>query len=1414
MPGEAAFPRMIPGGDPFPLPLKQVERPSCKISRRASQRLARRRRELELVNLGIGTLNWMAGTPSQGSFEPSNLQTEMVERVVKLASDSFKLEGGFSSPPTPEAALTELLRGADDYSGPASTLAAYHRERVSMPDSLHNSPALSELLPEDALHFLEAPERMLRTEEDVDCDVVPYWDATLRNNPRAYKDFIKHLYGIGYLDVTRSPKERAGMFFVKKSDGVRIRLIIDARRGNARFRDPPGISLATSEAFARFELECQEDSTATEAGLGVAFGLSDVKDCFHRMVQPKWMREYFSLDPVPAEWLGLGGTILDGYRLKHDDLIWPMPAPLCMGFSWSLFFAQKANQHLMSKIPSLVSSRLFSDRSHPVVIKAGMEDEAQPSHHYVHVDNLGMISTNTGALKEALTQVTNEFYARGLDLHPGEVAQQGVDTLGCRVDGVNYCTTLKPTRVHKVRQALRGLLIRGKCSGRLLENMIGHLTYSFLMARPLLSIFDRTYKFIKRHYDAKVPLWPSVRDELTAALGGIIFCQADWTRTWNKVVSASDASLGGFGVCTAEWPLEIVQNVGRQQERERFRRTVGHSARESALECARIGPSGSLDHRDANEAGWDVDQNFPEVPHEWLREERWDVKLKGLWKHSEKIFELETLALLKSFSRLAKSRYGRDSRQLLLVDNMAVALAFSRSRSKNRRVLQIIRKFSAWALGRNVACAVRWIPSELNAADKPSRSLSFEKSPNSFSTFEAQDKPSWQGEDFVSREVRRPQTGPEDFKRGRLGPCDDHEGSLQSFHFGPDGGGRGGQAPSEETEAQQFVFEHNRPGKPRTSEGQAKSANSGEKAEAKTEEVPGQGFSSRQSRNNTSRSSGRYSPSPEVLREGGKAVAPLCQAAEAGLQTRRRHRCRDREIHEQMLLAWGTSPQGGEASGGLHAQQARLRKAGIAQVAQKLEGVERLEKAHPGPKSPALAFGGVGGRGSRTAETRLHKNGCVHHGRFELLRTAGRASAEHCLLTGAPGLARDCRVDSPSLSGTLGSAGQDRRVRPLSGARLVLPQALGSHSLRAAKESARLHSTLGFQLRRLRGGVSESHQGLEPRPLAVSNAALRAKHRPSKRVALGSRGAEDGRLEEREKCDAVREVCPAGSGLPRAPPAHEATLPMVRRTSRGCHPRQKDPSGTAVRKHHDCYFLDLFSGRGGVSRSFRKLGFRSYEYDTDHGPEFDLTERSVLRRIARNIARGEVLGAMLAPPCSSFSVARDRTSLIRTARFPWGLPRRFLSPADQEKVRLGNACARSALQVIHALDARGLPWCLENPHSSKLWRIPEIQQLTASPHVHVVIVDFCQYKTAWKKPTRFLFGNLDSQDLARFNKRRCLGSDGLCSLTHVPHVKLTGSGPGGISLTLLAQPYPPGLCHDLAFVLAAPFLTTGFATGW
>eukprot|EP00959_Pyramimonas_sp_CCMP1952_P077773 1625771-Pyramimonas_sp.AAC.1 len=49
---------------------------------------------------------------------------------------------------------------------------------------------------------------------------------------------------------------------------------------------------------------------------------------------------------------------------------------------------------------------------------------------------------------------------------------------------------------------------------------------------------------------------------------------------------------------------------------------------------------------------------------------------------------------------------------------MSVTLAFGRNRAKNFLPLVQIRAFQAHCLARNVLGAVRWIPSELNFADK------------------------------------------------------------------------------------------------------------------------------------------------------------------------------------------------------------------------------------------------------------------------------------------------------------------------------------------------------------------------------------------------------------------------------------------------------------------------------------------------------------------------------------------------------------------------------------------------------------------------------------------------------------------------------------------------------------------------
>eukprot|EP00975_Prorocentrum_lima_P006655 1432498-Prorocentrum_lima.AAC.1 len=83
------------------------------------------------------------------------------------------------------------------------------------------------------------------------------------------------------------------------------------------------------------------------------------------------------------------------------------------------------------------------------------------------------------------------------------------------------------------------------------------------------------------------------------------------------------------------------------------------------------------------------------------------------------------------------------------------------------------------------------------------------------------------------------------------------------------------------------------------------------------------------------------------------------------------------------------------------------------------------------------------------------------------------------------------------------------------------------------------------------------------------------------------------------------------------------------------------------------------------ARACRKAGFTSREWEIQKGPEQDLTRPRAIQEVCRSARKGLVISAMLAPPCTSFSVARDRTAVIRDRMFPWGRP--DTSPKDTAK---------------------------------------------------------------------------------------------------------------------------------------------------
>ena len=200
-----------------------------------------------------------------------------------------------------------------------------------------------------------------------------------------------------------------------------------------------------------------------------------------------------------------------------------------------------------------------------------------------------------------------------------------------------------------------------------------------------------------------------------------------------------------------------------------------------------------------------------------------------------------------------------------------------------------------------------------------------------------------------------------------------------------------------------------------------------------------------------------------------------------------------------------------------------------------------------------------------------------------------------------------------------------------------------------------------------------------------------------------------------------------------------------------------------------------------------------FEFDIRWCKSHDLTLRRV-QRILRGWIRGGLIGAVwLGTPCNSFSRARERGGAgpppLRSNAYPRGLP--HLLPHDAEKVRVGNLLCQFSASLFLLCRSLGIPCAMENPATSRLWLMPAIASCRALTNVHNCLTDYCGFGTPWRKRTALMSVHLDLRSCVR----RCTGK-GTCSFSCKKHVQLVGQHNGQF-LTLIAEPYPAGLCRSI-----------------
>ena len=195
-------------------------------------------------------------------------------------------------------------------------------------------------------------------------------------------------------------------------------MILDARWVNAIALAPPGVHLCSVEGLSKIEIELPSDLPPEIDSLIldqilVHVGISDVKDCFHRLILTDELSDLFCLDEsFTAADFDYTGQVFDGHVLAADAQVWCASRSLPMGFSWSLFFAQDVNLFQLQKVPAAQSATVLSDVSLPALFTPEVPDpetttttapvssdsfvsrnvEKNQIFLYVYVDNIGILS--------------------------------------------------------------------------------------------------------------------------------------------------------------------------------------------------------------------------------------------------------------------------------------------------------------------------------------------------------------------------------------------------------------------------------------------------------------------------------------------------------------------------------------------------------------------------------------------------------------------------------------------------------------------------------------------------------------------------------------------------------------------------------------------------------------------------------------------------------------------------------------------------------------------------------------------------------------------------------------------------------------------------------------------------------------
>ena len=1245
-------------------------------------------------------------------------------------------------------AIQELLHTSLSYDGEmaSSTVRSYDRALISLPDCASSPVPLEQVLDESGRDTVKDPFRCMMLSEEEWGEVIeqhspiePYMDPLLKDDLPEYSLFIQDLFHKNMVDFTEAPRDCVTPFFVAKKSG-RLRMVLDCRTVNRRFRPPPPLALSAGYSWSRLRVP---------KGKKLYIAQSDIRDYFYALEMPHNLRPLFCLPPVPKKLLREWDVPADrgGDLVGDNGWVWPMLRVIPMGWSWAMWLAQKVHEEQVRIATGFGPERILTEGSSAPSLDGNIPVLIP------YADNLNVCGLCRSEVQKAKEQVVSHLQALGFRTHEEIDAGTRAISLGFLVDGDAGLVTPIPEKLDKICQVFQWLSTRPRVAGKSVERLLGHAVHVAMLRRELLSIFRCLYDFVHHSYSQRKRLWASAAREARWAARLLKLCCADLTRQWDGEITCSDASLSGVAVCKRSLSPELIGELGSQREVWRYKSfNPTLRPRDKALgfgdpftDPATVKPC----HHEVD-LPFTLNREFKEIPKQVMDTNSWSLSVAAHMTIPEHITLLEGRGFVASLRHKLRAARSFGKSHLHLGDNLGMVLAAEKGRSGSYGLLQVCRRLAALTLCSNSQVCYRWVPSEWNVADAGSRR--------------------WEALRVNHAEGRSVRSKAKEV-RAKI----DANRSL----FGEPGAG---SAPSQGTgissKERQATFGRRESSREDFQEG---SIHSGSHATASLSRTVSAG-------------AGSGDPSSGArLPEEVHGVRGICEEAattpswseEVGrglsVLSQQRLRARLRPVRSQQVLRRGPR------------RAPRLWPQGHPPSLQKV--LERLASARSGQDTTAAPLGTGSPHRNRHVASKSSSSGRagavdVHHvhaawGGSQREKGGPYPSQPQLQALQPQPLSR---FQARALKDGLSRREHSPRLSPSSLARRCSSSA-------GSKKRLCLAGGDGNTTQRPVGSHTTADRSSWKPLRAVPTSALGAESRPSDK-SQEHVGSQD----EREVGGGfvgqkVRGSRSSGSRVPSSPKESAAESPSGS--------RQLRPGGPKVFWCKDSlapWVVGIFSGSARLSRTAAQHGFNAIAFDIAYGHNCDVLRQSVQSSIQRFLRMHTIALLWFGVPSESWSRARrwdGGSTPLREDVCVYG--RSGLSGADIQKVEAGNQLVRVTYQLCKFAIDQGISWVIENPYTSRMWLTQEVHELRALGAT-LLRVDLCAYRVPWRKATGLLshaFVGLDRVLCC------CRTKHGRCEFSGRRHIVLTGKNADGMWLTRIAQPYPVRLCHAICGQLAS-----------